>query len=57
MRMTFTRWLALLALHADFIDYPTADDPEAWWVYYNRGLTPEDALQEDISHADWEPRP
>jgi hypothetical protein len=54
MIMTFARWLALLALHADFMSYPAADDPEAWFVYYNRGLTPEEALIEDIAHADWE---
>jgi hypothetical protein len=54
--MPFPRWLAVI----DQLKSPIYGDKgiieqtgaECWRCYYDDGYTPEDALAEDLSHAD-----
>lgn len=52
----FVTWLAALTTVAIENYGVTADvvevcGPECWWDYYNEGLTPEEALLEDMNYG------
>jgi hypothetical protein len=53
----FAAWHERLIPHAISKGYPEAmaRDVLAWRPYFEEGFSPEDAIHEDLLHADYEP--
>jgi hypothetical protein len=56
-KIPFDVWWEELKLYAKAHEYPIDDETkETWREYYDDDYSAKEALDEDMSYADWEPK-